>query len=404
MSSKSKLAIHGGNPVRTDPFPLWPRPTQAMKDSLIHTLENERWGIGSAVVEQFEKNFAKFHDSRYALAISTGTAALWVSLKAAGVKAGDEVIIPAYTFIGTATAVLMANAVPVFADIDEETLNMDPEGLEDLVTEKTKVVLPVHIAGNPAHITKIKEICDRYSIPMLEDAAQAHGAEWKGRKVGAFGLGGIFSFQSSKNMTAGEGGAIISDDKEFIDTCYSYQNAGRVRDGEWYEHDHLGGNFRLSAFPAALLTAQIESLGKDMTVRDTNAVILDRALEKIEGLSILRKYPSTTRVSHHLYIFRYLKEFFGNKSREQFIEALNAEGIPAYSGYVPLYRERLFIVNRAEYPWLEGIDFENISLPVTERIADEQSVWLRQNCLLGSEEDTMDIVRAVEKVEKYFRR
>ena len=151
--------------------------------------------------------------------------------------------------------------------------------------------MPVHIAGNPADIAAIKEICDRRGIAMIEDAAQAHGTEWKGRKVGAFGLGGIFSFQSSKNMTAGEGGAIISDDDEFINKCFSYQNAGRVRDGEWYEHDHLGGNFRLSAFPAALLTAQIDSLERDMAVRDANAAILDKALGEIEGLSILQKYP-----------------------------------------------------------------------------------------------------------------
>jgi len=402
MTVTSKLAINGGEPVRTDPFPSWPRPTAAMKESLIHTLENERWGIGSAVVDQFEKKFADFHDSRHALAVSTGTAALWVSLKAAGVKAGDEVIVPAYTFVGTATAVLMANAVPVFADIDENTLNMDPALLDNSITDKTKVIMPVHIAGNPADIAAIKEICDHRGIAMIEDAAQAHGTEWKGRKVGAFGLGGIFSFQSSKNMTAGEGGAIISDDDEFINKCFSYQNAGRVRDGEWYEHDHLGGNFRLSAFPAALLTAQIDSMEKDMAIRDANAAILDKALGEIEGLSILQRYPGTTRVSHHLYIFRYLKKFFGDKSREQFFEALNGEGIPVYSGYVPLYRERLFIVNSAEYPWLKGIDFDNISLPVTERIADGEAVWLRQNCLLGSEEDTMDIVRAVEKVIKVF--
>jgi dTDP-4-amino-4,6-dideoxygalactose transaminase len=402
MSDKSNLQINGGEPVRTKPFPSWPRPTEAMKKSLIHTLENERWGIGSAAVEQFERKFADFHDSQFALAISTGTAALWVSLKAAGVKAGDEVIVPAYTFVGTATAVLMANAVPVFADIDERTLNMDPELLDDLITDKTKVVMPVHIAGNPAEITAIKQICDRHGIAMIEDAAQAHGTEWEGRKVGAFGMGGIFSFQSSKNMTAGEGGAIISDDEEFINKCFSYQNAGRVREGDWYEHDHLGGNFRLSAFPAALLTAQIESMEKDMAIRDANAAILDSGFEKIEGLELLQKYPGTTRVSHHLYIFRYLKKYFDEKSREQFLEALNGEGIPVYAGYVPLYRERLFIVNRAEYPWLEGVDFEKITLPVTERIADEEAVWLRQNCLLGSEEDAMDILQAVEKVVNAF--
>ena len=400
--TKSKLAIHGGEPVRIEPFPSWPRPTEKMKKQLIHTFENEAWGIGSQVVKDFEYAFANFHDSKFSLSVNSGTAALWVALKAAGVKAGDEVIVPAYTFVATASAVLMANAIPVFADIDEDTLNMDTEIAESLITDKTRVILPVHIAGNPTDISSLKKIADKHGVAMIEDAAQAHGAEWEGRKVGSFGLGGIFSFQSSKNMSAGEGGIIVTDNQEFMDRCFSYQNVGRVRNGQWYEHDHLGGNFRLSAFPASLLIAQIESLDEDMNLRDKNAEILIRELGKIEGLTLINRYPKTTRESHHLFIFLYDCKKFNHNPRDEFIKALSAEGIPAYTGYKPLYRENLFITNAREYPWLEGADFSKLHLPVTEKTC-EQAVWLKQNLLLGSEEDTMDIVRAVEKVVEHFK-
>ncbi|SVA21251.1 uncharacterized protein METZ01_LOCUS74105, partial [marine metagenome] len=277
----SKLAIHGGDPVRSRPFSVWPRPTSDLKDAIISTLENEGWGVGSTAITRFEEKFADFHDAKYCISTSSGTTGLWVALKAAGVKAGDEVIVPPYTFIATASAVLMANAVPVFVDIDENTLNIDPELIEKAITEKTKAIMPVHIAGNPADMDRILAIGSKYGISILEDAAQAHGAEWNNTKVGALGLGGIFSFQTSKNMTAGEGGAIISNDEGFYETCFSYHNCGRTKGGEFYEHQFLGGNFRLNAMATSMLMPQIESIQDDMDRRDKNRKKLDDALSQI---------------------------------------------------------------------------------------------------------------------------
>ncbi|MFQ6676482.1 MAG: DegT/DnrJ/EryC1/StrS family aminotransferase [Fidelibacterota bacterium] len=407
---KTDLALYGGPPVRPRPFPSWPRPTRTMRESLIRTLEHEQWGVGSEVVKRFERAFARFHDSRFAISTNSGTAALWVALKAAGVRPGDEVIVPAYTFVATASAVLMVNAVPVFVDIDRDTLNLDPSLLEDAVTERTRVIMPVHLAGSPAHMDRIGAVARRHGISVIEDAAQAHGAEWKGRKVGAIGLGGVFSFQSSKNMTAGEGGAVVSDDEDFIGKCYAYHNVGRIKRGELHPEEisegqrFLGGNFRLSAFPAALLEAQIEALPDDMKIRDGNAAVLDEEIGKIAGLYPQKHYPEASRVSHHLYIFRYDRSQFNDTSREEFIRALNAEGIPAYAGYKPVYQEPLFVVDQDEYPWLKGKDFSRLSLPVTERISHEEAVWLRQNCLLGTKEDTGDIVEAIRKVAGYYGR
>lgn len=393
-----KLALFGGKPVRTKPFPNWPTVTDELKKQVINTMETDSLGVGSNIIKQFEEEYAEFHDAKYCLSTSSGTTALWVCLKAAGVKAGDEVIIPPYTFIATGSAILMANAIPVFVDVDPETFNMDPAKLEAALTDKTKVIMPVHIAGNPADMDAILQIANKHNIKVIEDAAQAHGAEWDGKKVGALGLGGIFSFQTSKNLSAGEGGAIVSNDKDFMDACYSYANCGRVRGGGWYEHQHLGGNFRLNSMAASLLLAQLDTIESYMVLRDKNRKILDDAISKIDGLTITKMYPKTSRSANHLYLLRYNKDKFNGIPREKFFKAMQAEGVYTYGGYVPLYRERLFAVDSKEYPWLAGINYKDMNFPVTEKLCTEEAVWLKQNHLLGTDEDTQDIIDAFVKV------
>ena len=394
----SKLAIHGGTPIRNKPFPKWPRSTPELMDSVLGTVENENWGVGSEVISRFEENFADFQDSKYCISTSSGTTALWVALKAANVKSGDEVIIPPYTFIATASAVLMANAVPVFVDIDPDTFNIDSSKIEEAISSKTKVIMPVHISGNPADMKNIIELAKKYDIKVIEDAAQAHGAEWNNTKVGSLGLGGIFSFQTSKNMSAGEGGAIVSNDKDFIDRCFSYHNCGRTTDGQFYDHQLLGGNFRLNAIAASMLIPQIKSISNDMDLRDKNRAILDRELSQIEGITINNSYQLTTRQSNHLYLLRYNPQLFNGVSREKFFSAMQAEGVYTYAGYKPIYREELFVNNSDEYPWLRDYNYNNLNLKNTEKIADHESVWIKQNHLLGDESDIKDIINAFEKV------
>ena len=394
----NKLAIFGGNPVRTKPFPSWPRITKGIKDNLFNTLENDGWGVGSDAVRNFEEKYAKFHDAKYAISTSSGTTALWVSLKAAGVKAGNEVILPPYTFIATGSAILMANAIPVFVDVDPNTFNMDPSKIEAAITEKTKVIMPVHIAGNPADMDAILQIAKKHNLKVIEDAAQAHGAEWDGKKVGALGNAGIFSFQTSKNMSAGEGGIIISNDDDLMSACFSYANCGRVRGGEWYEHHHLGGNFRLNSMAASMLSTQLETLENDMVLRDKNRNILDEAISQINGLTVTKMYPKTTRSANHLYLLRYDKDKFNGIPREKFFKAMQTEGVYTYGGYVPLNREKLFtLVDTKEYPWLEGINYKDMNFPETEKCTEE-AVWLKQNHLLGTKDDTNDIIMAFKKV------
>ena len=393
----SELALFGGNPVRKKPFPVWPRITAGQKEQLLNTLESDSLGIGSDAIKSFEDQFAEFQNAKYCIATSSGTNALWVALKAGGVSAGDEVIIPPYTFIATASAVLMANAVPVFVDIDPETFNIDPVLIEKAITERTKVIMPVHIAGNPADMDRINDIAKKYNIIVIEDAAQAHGTEWDGVKVGALASGGIFSFQSSKNMNSGEGGAIISNDDTFMNSCFAYYNCGRQRGREWYEHQIIGGNHRINAMAASLLLPQLQSIEDDMVIRDKNRKKLDRALNS-EGLVTIGSYEKATRVANHLYLLKYKADYFNDVPREKFFDAMRAEGVNTYAGYKPLYREKVFDNQDDDFPWLKDIDYAGISCAETELIADYQSVWLTQNHLLGNDRDTQDIINAFEKV------
>ena len=398
------LALFGGTPVREKSFPSWPKPTQKLTDALLNTLHNDLWGVGSNINKEFNDAFASFQDAKYSISTSSGTSALWVALKAAGVNAGDEVIVPAYTFIATASSVLMANAVPVFVDINIERGNINPALIEDAITEKTKVILPVHIAGNPADMDAILAIGKKHGIHIIEDAAQAHGAEWDSTKVGALGLGGIFSFQTSKNMSAGEGGAIVTNDQAFAEKCFSYHNCGRVTGGDWYEHSHLGGNFRLGAFQASMLLPQLDTLPEDIILRNKNKSKLDKVLNDIEGITPQKMLEKSTNSANHLILSRYDKTAFNGIPRETFFKAMQAEGIYTYQGYAPLYRERLFITNEGEYPWLKGYNYLELKLPETERLADEESIWLRQNHLLGNVDDIMDVANAFSKVTEEMRK
>ena len=393
----SNLAIFGGEPIRVKPFPVWPKVTNEIKNSILNTIENEEWGVGSSTIDLFNNRFAEMQDAKFSLAIHSGTSAIWICLKSGGIEAGDEVILPSYTFIATSTAVVLANAVPVFADIDLETGNIDPKSIEKLITKKTKAIIPVHTGGAPADMKKILNISNKHNIPIIEDAAQAHGSIINGEKVGALGLGGIFSFQTSKNMSSGEGGAIVSNNESFIDACFSYHNCGRVRNGKWYEHHRLGSNLRMSALNAAILIPQIKTSIDDFYLREKNRIILDQSLSEMSGL-IPMKNIEGGKSSNHIYMCRYIEKEFEGVKREIFFKAMQAEGVFTYKGWSPLYKEPLFSINPKEYPWLEGIKYKDLHHPNTEIFAEKEVVWLRQNHLIGSEDDTNDIINAFEKV------
>ncbi len=400
------LALRGGSPVRTEPFHPWPVFDDRDKQALIQELEAGRWGIGSPSIEAFEKRFAGFCQARHAVACTNGTDAIYIALQALGIGAGDEVILPPYTFMATAVAVFMANAIPVFADIDPVTYNIDPESAAAQVTPRAKAIIPVHIAGNPADMDGILALAQKHNLKVIEDAAQAHGAAWKGRRVGALGDCGTFSFQSSKNLASGEGGAIVTNEDGLAERLRSFTNCGRVRNGLWYEHHEVAGNHRLGGFQAALLLAGLERVEEQMKRREENVCYLTGLLNSVGGVTLAGTHAGTTRHAYHLGILRYHQEEFKGLPKKRFIEAMQKEGIDCSSGYIPLYEFHFFrhlAEKLSTYKALyEGrVNYRSGICPVCERVCAEEAVWLTQNVFLGSKKDMEDIAEAVRKIKTY---
>jgi len=400
-----QLALKGGRPVRDKPFPKWPVFDERELEALKKVLESGVWGIGGQYVKQLEEKFAAYQHAKYGVAVTSGTTALEISLRACGVGCGSEVITTPYTFMATATAILYVNAIPVFVDIEPDTFNIDPRRIEEAVTEKTKAILPVHIGGRPANMDEIMKIAEKHDLRVVEDACQAWGAEWRGRRTGSFGDFGCFSFQSSKNITSGEGGITVTSDQELYVKAWSLHNCGRLPQGAWYEHYLPGVNYRMTEFQAALLLFQLERLDEHTRRRMDNASYLNSKLSKIDGLKPLKNDERITRHAWHLYIFRYDPEAFGGVSKAGFAEAMKAEGIPVSVGYSkPLYREpyleyfKKCPLSCAYYG--DSMDYSKLSLPVAEKACYEEGLWLPQNVLLGSKEDMDDIIAAFEKVRE----
>jgi len=400
----SKLAIDGAEPIRKRPFPQWPIFDEREAEALNEVLHSHVWGIDGKKIKEFEEKFAAYQHARYGVAVANGTLALEVALRAADIKAGDEVIMPAYTFMATPAAALEVNALPVFVDIDPATYTLDAGNVEESITDKTKAIIPVHIGGCPADMDSIMKIAKKNGLTVIEDACQAWGAEWRGKRVGALGDLGAFSFQSSKNITCGEGGIVITNDRKLYELSWSYHNCGRTVGGARYQHDLLGFNFRMTEFQATILLVQLTRLDEQTRTRNENALYLSKELSRIKGIEPLERSAQITRHSYHLYMFKYDEEEFEGLPRSKFLEALRAEGIPCSSGYVPLYKER-FILNLAQDRLLSklyggNIDYSKVKLPITERACYEEGVWLFQNMFLGTKEDMDDIVNAIVKIKE----
>jgi len=401
-----KLAIHGGTPVRTTPFPKWPVWNQDEIDAVTDVIESGKWGsLHGDKTSSFEKTYAAAHQAKHGIAISSGTTALRIALMAAGVGEGDEVIVPAYTFIATASAVIEASAIPVFVDIDPETYNIDVTQIEAAITPRTRAIMPVHFAGRPADMDRVLEIARKHNLIVIEDAAQAWGSQWNGRGVGAIGTAGCFSFQSSKNITAGEGGIILTNDDEVAKMVRAHYNCGRSADGQWYEHFYFGSNLRMTELQSAVLQVQFRRYPELMARREKNAAHLTEQLQEIDGVSLLKNDPRITRSSIHLFIWRYDKTAFNNWPKDRFLDALRAEGIQCSPGYTlplnvqPVFKNQTF--GPAGRKIDLGIDYGSQVFPETEKACAEAAIWFNQNQFLGTEKDMDDIAAAIQKIQKY---
>lgn len=403
LTSSDRLALLGGEPTCNFAWPRWPIHDQSEEAQLLEVLRSGEWWYGEKV-RQFEREFADFQGAAYGVTCTNGTTAIEMGLRALGVVRGDEVIVPPYTFIATATAVVTIGAVPVFADIDPETLCLDPVDAARKISSRTRAIIPVHVSGLIADMVRINELAKSHNLAVLEDAAHAWGSQYEGRGAGTLGRCGTFSFQVSKNITAGEGGILVTDDKDLADLCRSFSHCGRTEGSEWYDHSNLGSNLRITEFQAALLLAQLARLEEHVARRQRNAALLDEALADIAAIHLLAPAPRMTRRSYHMYIFRLNQTELGI-SRARFVEALEAEGVPASEGwYRPLYRNGVFANAhvgpphgiRAPMAGL-GVDYTRVSCLVCEQVCGD-AVWIPQNVLLADEPQILLLAEAIRKV------
>jgi dTDP-4-amino-4,6-dideoxygalactose transaminase len=403
---KQNLAIYGGPKTIDKNFP-WPVFDETEINSVVDIVRSGKWGNPDCgdLVKAFEDEFAAFCGTKYALTCVNGSVALRLALIAIGVKPGDEVIVPPYTFITTSSIVLEANCVPVFVDIDPDTYNLNPAKIEKAITKRTKVIIPVHFAGQACDMDRIMAIAKKHNLFVIEDACHGHGAEYKGRKLGSIGDAGCFSFQSSKNLTSGEGGMVITKDENLYNMINSLRNVGRVKGGQWYEHHNLGCNYRITQLQAVLLTNQLKRLEEQTKCRHNNGTYLNSLLEKIDGIKPLARGVGETLHSYHIFIFKYDKSKFNNLSKAEFAQMLAAEGVPCFMGYPqPLYKQPLFQEkNFMCYAIPEEVDYSKVSCPVTEKACYEEAVWIFQNAMLGPKEDMDKFAQAIIKIQNAIK-
>jgi dTDP-4-amino-4,6-dideoxygalactose transaminase len=397
-----KLALLGGKPVRTRPFTSWPIFGKTEEKRLLRVLHSGKWGrLNGSEVAEFEERFAAMHGCKHGIAVVNGTVSLRIALMAAGLPAGAEVIIPPYTFFSTASAVIEANMIPVFADVDLNTFNLDPKAVEAAITPRTRAIIPVHFAGQPAGMKAIMAIAKKHKLLVIEDAAHAHGASYRNKPAGSLSHVASFSFQSSKNLTSGEGGIITTNDDELAESCRSIHNCGRIPTGIWYEHHVISGNYRLGEFQGAVLNAQLDRLEQQTQTRDRNGKYLAAKISRLPGVYPQERPKDCTRHSYHLFMLRIVASEFG-APRAKLLKALQAEGIPCAAGYGWSLHHQPMFRNKAFGPYLpkasKVLNYRKVSCPNSDLICREQCVWLEQSIFLGTRTDMDDIARAFEKV------
>jgi perosamine synthetase len=410
QSAADKPALLGGTPVHTGGWPVWPEWRRAWEPSILDVLRSGRWYRGTGEqVQQFEVAYAKLVGARRCLATASGTTALIVGMHVLDVDAGDEVIVSPFTFIASYNAVLANKALPVMADTDPETLTIDPASIESRITDRTRAIMPVHIYGMPCDMDPIMAVAAKRRVAVIEDACQAWLAEYKGQMCGTIGDLGCFSFQNSKHLPSGEGGAITGNSDDLLDRCASFHDCGRPYGGFKGARPYFtrGGNYRMQHFQAAMLVQQLEKLVQDTARRRENADRLTASLKEISGIHPAR-LPENSRAVWHLYPFRYEAEKFQGLPRDRFIRAMRAEGIPCSTGYQEQYVDGLLdeAINSRGYKRLFGAqrlkDYrESFQALKGNRQVCETTVAMTQNLLLADGAAIDHVAAAIRKVQAH---
>jgi dTDP-4-amino-4,6-dideoxygalactose transaminase len=397
-------AVLGGAPVRQDDYPTWPIWDDGERDGLLGVLDAGGWWQGDGdEAATFAAEFADFHGAAFGLALTNGTHTLEAAFAACDIGEGDEVIVPAMTFVASAGAVLAVNATPVLVDVDADTLCIDPAAAEAAITDRTRAIVAVHVAGAAADLDALTALCARHQLHLVEDCAHAHGTTWRGRGVGSWGDFGSFSMQRSKLMTAGEGGVLICNDEELRDRAWAYADCGRV-DGEWfYHHATYGSNLRMTEWQGAVLRAQLRRFPEQNRTRNDNALALNAALDEIPGLRAPRRDPRMELQGNYCFVFHYDADEFAGLALRDFERALAAEGIPMGVSYpslndLAIFRNRNFAPRLREHA--PSIDYSRLPLPRAEHAA-ASTVWLQHRILLAERDDVLDVARAAARIQAH---
>jgi dTDP-4-amino-4,6-dideoxygalactose transaminase len=397
-----KLALRGGTPLRTKPWPAWPQHDEREMRNLQRVVESGNWGgfpSPNVVAGEFAEKFAAYHGAKHGICTTGGTTALEVSLRAAGLERGDEVLVPALTFYATAFAALIQGYKPVFVDIDPDSWCIDVTQIEQHITPDTRALLPVHLGSRMADMDRIAEIAAKHKLSMIEDCAHMHGGFWRGHGAGTLGDAGCFSFQSSKLVTCGEGGIIITNDDALADRCGAYVNSGRGKtaDRQAAEGTMLGWNYRITEFQAAVLLAQLERLPEQIARRNQNIAHFEQRVAELEGVSTLAHDERMTTRSGYGVILRYDERAWRNVARDKFAWALHLEGMHLYGAfYTPVYSAPLFAWRDAPIE----VDYSQTHCPVAERAAGKEMIWLPHEVFLGDTSDIDDLCDAIVKVRE----
>ena len=409
-----KLAINGGQPLRdtkANPWPQWPVWGKEEENALIEVLHSGVWSYNGPKEAEFNKLFAEFTGVRHSICAANGTVTLQLALEALGVGIGDEVIVPGLTWQATAATVIDVNATPILVDVLEDTWCLDPQEVEKAITPRTKAIIPVHLYGAFADMDAIMDIASKHNLYVIEDCAHKHGGEWKGKKAGSIGHIGSFSFQLSKHLTAGEGGAVTTNDLVLAEKLDALRNVGRRPEGDSLIGADKGigdygddgnfiqsGNYRITEFQAAILVEGLKRLPSQNARRDANGEYLNGLLSEIPGILPLSRDVRETKKAYFNFAFRYDKKDFRGLSVEKFRAALEAElGIVVDACYEPLNNCPLYVPHtkparhKLNNAYWEAIDPKKVSLPVCERLFKEESVCLHHKILMGTQED-MDLI------------
>ena len=403
----NELAINGGTPVRAAAYPDWPKGDEREIDAVTDVIRSGEWGgfpEPGRYAGRFEEGFAAYQGARHGVLMVNGTITMEVALKALGIGWGDEVIVPALTFAATAYAPIAAGALPVIVDVTPETWCIDPDLVEAAITPRTRAIIPVHLGHHMADMDRIMEIANTHHLAVVEDCAHAHGQQWQGRGAGCIGSFGSFSHQSSKILTAGEGGTLLTNDDDLARRAHSIIDCGRAKDPEEKEFT-FGANYRLGELHAALLVVAMERFPAQQAERAENGALFEQRVAQVPGIRVMPVDSRVTRWSFYNYILAIDPDSFAGRTNEIVCAALESEGIPAEVQYPPMSRYELFQPALSRLPvcveYADRLDPQKMSFPVAEAAGLRESVYFMENVFRDGTRGIDDAVEALAKVQRH---